>query len=221
MAWIKLDHTTPDKPEMFAIAEHLNCSHGEAFLACIRVWMWADQQSLNGHAINVTEKTLDRISGHAGLVHAMRKAGWLDGTDGAISFPNFDRHNGETAKKRVLAAKRKVTQRSRSKGDNSVTRVRVRVRSIPIAPSGAFLKFWGIWPASSRKQARGSCWDIWHKRDLDLHADEILAHVEALKQSQDWRKDGGEFIPAPRVYLNQRRWEGAEGPQKKKLEVAL
>ena len=38
----------------------------------------------------------------------------------------------------------------------------------------------------------------------------ILAHVESLKVSTGWQKNGGEFIPAPLVYLNQRRWEGAE-----------
>jgi hypothetical protein len=38
----------------------------------------------------------------------------------------------------------------------------------------------------------------------------ILAHVESLKLSQSWRKNGGEFVPAPLVYLNNKRWEGAE-----------
>lgn len=77
-------------------------------------------------------------------------------------------------------------------------------------PSGAFLRFWGAWPKSSRKQSRGTCWERWRKQDLDLLADQIIAHVEALKLSIDWRKDGGAFIPAPLVYLNQRRWEGAD-----------
>lgn len=221
MAWIKLDHTTPDKPEMFAISEQLSCTHGEAFLACMRVWIWADQQSLNGHAISVTSKTLNQISGHANFVEAMRNAGWLEGQDGAISFPNFERHNGETAKKRGLASKRKVTQRSRSQRDYSVTRVDKSKSNTPIPPSGAFLKFWGLWPASNRKQAQGVCWDLWRKRDLDIQADAILAHVDGMKQSADWRKEGGEYIPAPRVYLNQRRWEGAEAYKKPDLQVAL
>ena len=38
----------------------------------------------------------------------------------------------------------------------------------------------------------------------------VLAHVESLKESASWRKNDGEFIPAPLVYLNNRRWEGAE-----------
>ncbi len=77
-------------------------------------------------------------------------------------------------------------------------------------PSGAFLRFWGSWPKSSRKQSRGSCWERWRKSDYDQIADQIIAHVEAMKLSIDWRKDAGAFIPAPLVYLNQRRWEGAD-----------
>jgi hypothetical protein len=77
-------------------------------------------------------------------------------------------------------------------------------------PSGAFLRFWGTWPKHSRKQSQSACWDRWRKQDLDEAAEQIIAHVEALKLSIDWRKDSGAFIPAPLVYLNQRRWEGAD-----------
>lgn len=80
----------------------------------------------------------------------------------------------------------------------------------PLPPSGAFLRFWGSWPKSSRKQSRGSCWERWRKADYDQVADQIIAHVEAMKLSIDWRKDSGAFIPAPLVYLNQRRWDGAD-----------
>lgn len=83
-------------------------------------------------------------------------------------------------------------------------------REEKIAPSGAFLRFWGTWPKSLRKQAQGKCWTLWRQKDFDQVAPAILAHVEALKGSQDWVKDGGAFVPAPLVYLNQRRWEGAD-----------
>jgi len=77
---------------------------------------------------------------------------------------------------------------------------------------GGFPRFWTAWPRSSRKQSKGECERCWRKKDLDKAADEIVAHVEAMKLSMDWRKDGGTYIPAPLVYLNQRRWEGAEQP---------
>jgi hypothetical protein len=82
-------------------------------------------------------------------------------------------------------------------------------KNIP-PPSGAFLRFWGVWPSSSRKGSRGECWERWRKHDFDLVAEEIISHVEGMKSSADWLKNGGEFIPAPLAYLNKKRWEGAE-----------
>ncbi len=35
----------------------------------------------------------------------------------------------------------------------------------------------------------------------------ILADIESKKSSDAWTKDGGQFIPNPATYLNQRRWE--------------
>jgi hypothetical protein len=73
-----------------------------------------------------------------------------------------------------------------------------------------FERFWQAWPRSPRKEARGECLKAWQKAKAEPAADLVVAHVERLKASPGWSKQGGEFIPAPLVYLNQRRWEGAE-----------
>jgi len=72
------------------------------------------------------------------------------------------------------------------------------------------LRFWEAWPRSTRKASRGKCWQVWKRGGFEAQAEQIVAHVEAMKISLDWRKDGGAFIPAPLAYLNQRRWEGAD-----------
>jgi len=77
-------------------------------------------------------------------------------------------------------------------------------------PQDLFAEFWTEWPASERKQAKGKCEEAWGKSGFDKHAESIMAHVKQMKTSESWTKKGGEFIPAPMVYLNQRRWEGAE-----------
>jgi len=73
-----------------------------------------------------------------------------------------------------------------------------------------FASFWKAWPSTDRKQAKGKCLDAWKKANAERDAAVVLAHVESLKESASWRKNDGEFIPAPLVYLNNRRWEGAE-----------
>jgi len=72
-----------------------------------------------------------------------------------------------------------------------------------------FESFWETWPTTDRKQAKGKCFDAWKKAHAERDAAVILAHVDRMKNSQDWQKDSGQFIPAPLVYLNNRRWEGA------------
>lgn len=39
----------------------------------------------------------------------------------------------------------------------------------------------------------------------------ILAHIERRRNSDDWSKDGGKYIPHPASYLNGRRWEDEDG----------
>ena len=79
----------------------------------------------------------------------------------------------------------------------------------PVEPVG-FKAFWEAWPRSKRKEARGKCLDAWKRGKLEASARVILAHVEGWKASEEWQKQNGQFIPAPLVYLNGRRWDGAE-----------
>lgn len=76
-------------------------------------------------------------------------------------------------------------------------------------PAG-FAEFWASWPTSDRKQAKGKCLSAWKKAHAERVAADVLAHVKRMKLSEAWTKQGGQFIPAPLVYLNDRRWEGAE-----------
>lgn len=71
-----------------------------------------------------------------------------------------------------------------------------------------FASFWQAWPTSDRKQAKGKCLEAWKKASAERDAALVVAHVETMKATA-WQKDGGQYIPAPLTYLNQRRWEGA------------
>ena len=85
----------------------------------------------------------------------------------------------------------------------------------PLPPKGepspempGFENFWTTWPANDRKQAKGKCLQAWKRANAEPLAELVLAHLATLKASA-WLKDGGQFVPSPLVYLNQRRWEGA------------
>lgn len=192
------------------MAERLQISAEQVLGGLCRVWIWADQQSINGNALSVTENAIDRISRVSGLAGAMRAEHWINGSDGRLSLPHFDRHNGKTAKQRALTNKRVETHRKRESNDPSVTPAlpeKRREEKTPVPPSGAFLRFWETWPSGSRKKSQGKCLEVWRKKGFDQAIDAICAHVETSKLSADWQKG---YVPAPLVYLNQRQWEGAD-----------
>lgn len=74
--------------------------------------------------------------------------------------------------------------------------------------AAGFAEFWEAWPRGPRKVAKQQCLNKWAKYGCSLIAARIVAHVEQMKRSPDWTKENGAFVPAPLVYLNQRRWEG-------------
>ncbi len=68
-----------------------------------------------------------------------------------------------------------------------------------------FNKFWKEYPKKVAKQeAFKSFKKI--KMDNDLF-NLILSQLELFKQTKDWNKDNGQFIPYPATWLNQKRWE--------------
>lgn len=69
-----------------------------------------------------------------------------------------------------------------------------------------FASFWDAWPTSPRKVNKKACLTRWNKAKLEPMAQQIIDHVQASKIGRDWSKDGGAFIPAPLVYLNQERY---------------
>lgn len=109
--WIKMQHVTPDKPEIVKMAELLKIDQDAVFGKCARIWIWADQQTIAGDDLAVTTSFLDRLTNCPGFSSALAEVGWLKCRNGRISIPNFSRHNGQTAKNRALTKDRMQRQR--------------------------------------------------------------------------------------------------------------
>jgi hypothetical protein len=104
--WIKMRCNLDTDPAVFQMAAALEMDELAVVGRLWRVWAWADQHIADCNAVSVTTNVLDRITITPGFAEAMRKVGWLEGREGALSFPHFDRHNGQTAKKRALTKNR-------------------------------------------------------------------------------------------------------------------
>jgi len=111
--WLKMDCSTPDKPEVLAITARMGWDDPDLTVGKLfRVWRWFDQQTTNGNAAGVTSALLDRIAGVSGFAQAMQSVGWLAVSDAGLELPNFDKHNGATAKARAQTAKRVASHRA-------------------------------------------------------------------------------------------------------------
>ena len=114
--WIKVEHVTPDKPEVDAMANLLGMDVDTVVGKVVRFWIWADQQSISGNGISVTKALLDRITYCKGFTDALVSVGWLQEENGIFCIPNFDRHNGQSAKSRAITGKRVENHRNPRNG---------------------------------------------------------------------------------------------------------
>lgn len=83
----------------------------------------------------------------------------------------------------------------------------------PIPPKGVAAGFAEFWSAYPLKKAKATAEKAWAKLkpSADLQA-AILSAIAAHKLSADWQRDGGQYIPHPTTWLNQRRWEDEVKP---------
>jgi hypothetical protein len=84
-----------------------------------------------------------------------------------------------------------INPRAKAKGDNG--------------HDPDFEAWWREYP-SRRKTGKPKVYQKWQtlKKDKQLlPIDQMLAVLQAQKQSPDWTKDAGDFIPGPHPYLNQ------------------
>ncbi len=111
--WIAYDKLLPEKPEISKIMTILNISREQAVMGCLRVWSWADDHTVNGATSMITLADLDHAARINGFGEAMRDAGWVLFDGQSMIFPNYERWNLRTARRRRLTAERVARWRYR------------------------------------------------------------------------------------------------------------
>jgi hypothetical protein len=237
MAWIKFETCTSDKPEVWQIAQSLGIDPDAVVGKLLRVWAWFDEQTEDGNAPSVTKALLDRNVGVTGFVTSMLQVGWMVEKDGQLSIPNFGRHNGDTAKKRALTAKRVSESRGNSKdvtqvkqncNATSVTGALPREEKIrereeekkdntnpPLSPKGERLKF----DASKvslpiQSEAFREAWLLWCQHRTEIKKPlKPTSCDQQLKQLAEWGE--ARAIAAIR-YTVAKGWQGIQEPDAKR-----
>lgn len=96
-------------------------------------------------------------------------------------------------------------------------RIELGYISSPTAQStdkGYDVSFSAFWNAYPRKVGKGAAQKAFSKVGVPL--DTLLTALEQQKRSDQWNRDGGQYIPYPATWLNQRRWEDEPPAQPEK-----
>lgn len=200
------------KPEFF-MSEKLASLSSDARLAFIGLWTHADCEGrLKDRPKRLrlelfpyhTSVNMDKIlSDLAGVGNIFRYS--VDGED-YIEIKSFKKHQYISGKEREKGStipgrdwNGSVIDRSSDiiKDNGQRTTDNGQPKSHP-----GFDVFWSAYP---RREGKPKASQAWQKLRPDLDA--VLASLERQKASEQWTKDGGQFIPMPATYLNQRRWE--------------
>jgi len=73
----------------------------------------------------------------------------------------------------------------------------------------AFEKFWASYPPYRRRDKRVTFGE-WRKKRCEPQAEAVMAALERAKATRDWQKQGGQYTPAPVVWLRKTAWLDGE-----------
>ena len=126
-AWIKFRTSLLNHPKVVRIASAIcphdvrnlsaSCPHDVRMMsmtigALIRLWSMADSHAEGNCLPNMSLGIVDSLFGVPGFAQAMVDVGWLEERDGSLYLPNYQEHNGPTAKRRAMDQVRKNSARN-------------------------------------------------------------------------------------------------------------
>lgn len=117
--WIKMVHGLKDSPKVAQIVRAVAQNNWSTIGKLYHIWCWADTHTTDGFVRGVGRKWVDDYCEAEGFAEAMESVGWLVVSDDGLTFTEFSKHNGMSAKSRAQAAlrqsklRRAIASRSR------------------------------------------------------------------------------------------------------------
>lgn len=232
--WIKMRGNLWDDPRVGALVDATETT--EATIVGGLYWLWAtaDQHTEDGLMPGLSVRQIDRKTGIQGFGEALVSVDWLSEENGGVRLARFTEHNGASAKSRATDAQRKARVRTLSGNEPDMfrtesgqippklgARVREEKSNTPPTPTGVearFEEFWSAYPKKTGKDAAKKSFMV-RKPNAELLGS-MLTALTTQKQSRDWQKDSGQYIPNPATWLNQGRWmDGEDGGQQAQQET--
>ncbi len=107
-----------DHPKIVRMAAGLNADRLRVIGGLWSVWSTFDTHSPNGLLEGYTLSSIDEGIGWQGFGAAMQAVGWLIESESGLSMPDYEEHNGTSAKRRAQDTKLKKSNRNADKSAN-------------------------------------------------------------------------------------------------------
>ena len=165
----------------------------------------ADPEILKGFVFprrkGVTESTIEKALADLANIGSVL----LYEVDGEpyFCFPNWGDHQRIQTKKSKYPAPEEGNPRWVTVGHGeSPPESNPNPNTNPNTKPNQFEAFWDVYP---KKVGKGAAQKAFEK--VRVPVADLISAVERQKTSEQWRKEGGKYIPNPATWLNQGRWE--------------
>ncbi|WP_250481875.1 hypothetical protein [Caballeronia sp. NCTM5] len=134
--WIKMRSNLWDDPRVARLCDLTDANEATVIGGLYWLWSTADQHSEDGCMPGLTPRSIDRKTGIRGFAAALIEIDWLEDDPQGVVLKRFEEHNGASAKKRAVTAKRvsahrgnaDVTQQALQEDQSGVTGALARER---------------------------------------------------------------------------------------------
>jgi hypothetical protein len=126
--WIKMRADLFTHPKVVRISSALQADTLRTVGGLMSVWCLFDAHSEDGALLGYTPETIDQHLRWPGFASAMAAVGWLQETPESLVLPEFETHNGASAKRRAQDSERKRNVRNLSACEADKTRTREEKR---------------------------------------------------------------------------------------------
>lgn len=202
MAWARFDDSAIDHPKFLAL------SHG-----AFRLWF----EGISYCSKHLTDGLISRLAlkgfryvSRPRIEELLAHQLWEHHDVGfkVHDYLDWNDSREEIMAKREAARDRSSRARSRERSQNVLSGVGITSsvdQKKEEERAAAFAEFWAFYP---RRVGRTPAERAWAKLDPDPALRQTMLHaLDVQKRSPQWTKDGGQFVPHPATWLNQRRWE--------------
>ena len=109
--WIKMGTGLGRHPKVVRMSSALNADRLRVVGGLHAVWCLFDEHSEDGRLEGYSAKVVDDLIGWTGFTAVLTLVGWAQEDGETLVLPNFESHNGQSAKRRAMEADRKRESR--------------------------------------------------------------------------------------------------------------